>query len=391
MSQTAKDKLKACRVKLLIQQPFFGTIVIQSNFIEDNTSRNPTMATDGRNIYYNTKFVESLTSQELFGVLAHEILHICNQHHLRRYSRSPERFNVAADYALNPLLIESGFTLPKGCLLDDKWKNMSTEAIYEKLPEDIMEKLFGKNQSEDGSCQEKPGEGPMMPGGVMDAPSGPGDPTYAEAEQFTKELLAQAAAAARMSGKIPAGLEKMVGELLKPVVNWKSELAQFLTDSSKSDYAFHRPSPRYLASGLYLPSLFEITTGEFVMVRDTSGSIGQKEADRMTSEALGIIEVGGQSLLVLDVDTRVAGVVELEPGDDPQIPLKGGGGTSFAPSVHYLEEHEIVPKALIYMTDGYCDDFAPEPEYPFLWCIIGGNNSFKPPYGEVLTIDSLDN
>jgi len=91
------------------------------------------MATDGRRIVYNPAFVEKLTSPELEGVLAHECLHVGLAHHCRRGERDAELWNRAADYAVNPILINNGITLPKDALIDPAFAALSAEEIYARL------------------------------------------------------------------------------------------------------------------------------------------------------------------------------------------------------------------------------------------------------------------
>ena len=44
------------------------------------------------------------------------------------------RWNIACDYAINPLLVEAGFELPEGALLDPAYAGLSAEDIYARLP-----------------------------------------------------------------------------------------------------------------------------------------------------------------------------------------------------------------------------------------------------------------
>ncbi len=83
------------------------------------------MATDGVSIYYNPGYVETLNASELAGVLAHEVMHPALQHHTRRGGRNPKRWNMACDYAINPLLIDAGITLPKDVLIEHRFRGMS--------------------------------------------------------------------------------------------------------------------------------------------------------------------------------------------------------------------------------------------------------------------------
>src|SRR5215468_5435087 len=124
-------KLLRARVQLLFKQPFFATLCLRLKLIPANAF--PTMATNGKVICYNTAFVESLTPEELEGVLAHEVSHCALGHHCRRGSRKKRLWNVACDYAINPILLKNGLVLPAGALVNSDYEGLSAEQIYERL------------------------------------------------------------------------------------------------------------------------------------------------------------------------------------------------------------------------------------------------------------------
>jgi predicted metal-dependent peptidase len=124
-------RIQKARATLLLDHPFFGTLLFRLG-ARSRTSIE-TMATDGVSLFFNPKFVETLSTAELIGTLAHETMHPALQHHTRRGSRNPKRWNMACDYAINPLLVEAGLTLPKDVLLDHRFRGMSAERIYNLL------------------------------------------------------------------------------------------------------------------------------------------------------------------------------------------------------------------------------------------------------------------
>ena len=124
------QKLTRSRVQLLILQPFFGTLCLRLKLIPGDL---PTMATDGSRIVYNPAFVDQLKPAELEGTLAHEVMHCALGHQCRRGNRDPGLWNEAADFAINPILIANGFTLPAGALIDPAFANLSAEEIYARL------------------------------------------------------------------------------------------------------------------------------------------------------------------------------------------------------------------------------------------------------------------
>ena len=352
--------LTKAKIKLIIKSPFFATLALSMGYKEDDSI--PTACTDGTNIIYNPKFIDSLTVDEIVGLLAHEVMHVANLHHLRIQDREHDRFNAAADYAVNEILVASDFKLPNGALLDRKYKNMSTEEIYNLLPKDTQKPKFGdviKNQSKTESEKQ-------------------------EEVNRVKTMVAKASTVARSQGKLPLGIERFVNDILTPVINWREVLVRFMTEKANLDYQWTMPNKRYLPT--YLPSLQAVPVlGEIVLVVDTSGSIDNKLLDEFASEISDICLMISKPLLVIYVDTKVCAVQTFEPDDHIILNPKGGGGTSFVPAFNYLDANEISPACLIYFTDGECNSYPSEPDYPVLWAIYN-NNNFKPNFGEIIKI-----
>src|SRR5208282_5738728 len=146
--------------------------------VEDRSIR--TMQTDGVSIRYNPDFVAGLSRGPLRTVIAHETMHNAALHHTRRGGRDLRRWNIACDYAINPLLVEAGFELPEAMLIDPAYAGMSAEDIYAKLPRDAGEN--GDNQDSDdpggmgGVSDPPPGGADSGDPGPSDQPNQPGQP-----------------------------------------------------------------------------------------------------------------------------------------------------------------------------------------------------------------------
>ena len=71
--------------------------------------------------------------------------------------------------------------------------------------------------------------------------------------------------------------------------------------------------------------------------------------------------------------------------DDLPVTLKpaGGGGTDFRPPFAWVEEQEIRPACLIYLTDLRSRYFPRPPDYPVLWAATTGRTA---PFGETLRL-----
>jgi predicted metal-dependent peptidase len=102
-------------------------------------------------------------------------------------------------------------------------------------------------------------------------------------------------------------------------------------------------------------------------------------------------EVAPEKIHVAYCDTRVTGLLELEPGDAPVFKPAGGGGTDFRPVFEKVAEEGLEPACLIFMTD--CMGTFPEepPPYPVLWLSTIRpeelSEGYTPPFGELLYLD----
>ncbi|WP_312929039.1 DUF2201 family putative metallopeptidase, partial [Pseudescherichia sp.] len=69
-------------------------------------------------------------------LLAHEAWHVGLMHPLRRGNRDPEKWNAACDFAINIMLKDLGYHFDANLgLLDEQYRGMSAETIYDKLPD----------------------------------------------------------------------------------------------------------------------------------------------------------------------------------------------------------------------------------------------------------------
>lgn len=119
------------RSALIMDQPFFGSLAMQLEVIA--SQRHETMATNGRQMFYNHAFLDTITAQQTKGVIAHEVMHCALNHHTRRAHRDPQLWNSACDYVVNAILVRAGFELPEGAYLDPQYDGLGAEAVYRIL------------------------------------------------------------------------------------------------------------------------------------------------------------------------------------------------------------------------------------------------------------------
>ena len=396
-------RIQKARTTLLLDHPFFGSLLFRLKGQERPSIQ--TMATDGVSLFYNPEFVSTLSQGELAGVLAHEVMHPALQHHTRRADRSLKRWNIACDYAINPLLVDAGLTLPKDVLLDNRFRGMSAERIYNLLDQDELEsqqKSGSSNRSNDPSKSVDDGENsqdgsedgpsaPITPGGigqVLDAPLAEEADGKDCSEQARDWQIAveQAEALARLAGKAPAGLERSIKEAAQAAVDWRELLRRLWSDTVPADYSWMRPNRRHIWAGLYLPGTVREGVGEIAIAVDCSGSVNARQLGLFEAEIRSILE--GQRPLrthVMYFDALVQQVDTYEAGQPIQLQPKGGGGTDFRPCFQWLDENGIVPQTLVFLTD-LCGKFPQDaPSYPVLWA---STESRHAPFGQVIPMEA---
>ncbi|NQW81127.1 MAG: hypothetical protein HQ445_08135 [Polaromonas sp.] len=359
------EKLTRARTQLLLDYPFFGELALRLRLTEDVGI--PTMAVDGRSMFYNPTFVDGLSVGLTRAIVAHEVMHCVFDHMGRREGRSPKRWNHAGDYAINQMLTDSGFDFEGTGLLNPAYANMTTDQIYNLLPE---------------STDNAPGPGEKG-GALDDCIDGDADSTDANATDW-KIATIQAANSAKAMGKLPGSLGRFIEELTTPKVDWRDRLRRFVTEVSKDDYSWMRPNRRFISQGLYLPSLYSESMGEIAVAIDTSGSIGQAMLDAFGAEVKSIVQsVRPSKTTVIYCDAAVNHVDEFGPNDELHFKLHGGGGTDFRPPFALLDEQSTVPVCFIYLTDGY-GPFPLDPGYPVMWCCT---TDVVAPCGETIPIE----
>jgi predicted metal-dependent peptidase len=386
------------RAKIISRLIFLAEFVMDKENLEDNTI--PTLTTNGVVIKYNPTFMNSRTVNDQFVLYLHEIVHNFLGHPLRMTALmqqqgdhyDEEAAQRAADYAVNDLIYDAKFTLPPDALYDHKYIGMAFEEIYpllakQKQRSHSMEKQW--NPLEQGECkpQAKPGSDPHAK--EEDQP----ELTPQEVKELLdkhQQKMTQAIQMGQMAGNIPAGLKRLFDKLTESKVDWRDVLPVEIGDVlGYDDYSYMHPDPRYSDEDFLYPGMVAEERGEVVIAVDTSCSVTNEQAADQASEALEIVKNHRpEKTYVLWVDTKVHNPQVFDKHEqDVQLEPKGGGGTDFRPPFRYVEENGIQPKLFIYMSDGWCHSFPPEPSYPVIWVIVGRNRGFKPPFGEVIYKD----
>ena len=385
-------RIQKARTTLILDHPFFGTLLFRLGARPSRAVA--TMATDGISMFYNPEFVETLNAAELIGVLAHEVMHPALQHHTRRGDRNQARWNMACDYAINPMLLDAGLTLPKDVLIDDRFRGMSAERIYnlieeEKNQEGSSEQAENKPAQSDLDANEP--QAPSTPGGVgqvLDAraPVGEERPSISEQAREWQIAVEQAESVAKLAGKVPGSALRTLEAAQSARTDWRELLRRAWSETTPADYSWMHPNRRHVWSGLYLPGTTSEGVGEIAVAVDCSGSISARQLGLFEAEIRSILS-GQRPRLVhaLYFDAAVQKVEWFQGGEPISLVPTGGGGTDFRPCFDWLRERGIVPATLVFLTD-LCGTFPSEaPQYPVIWA---STENRRAPFGQVVSMEA---
>ncbi|WP_372522560.1 VWA-like domain-containing protein [Sulfuricaulis sp.] len=401
-----ENKLVAARTWLIIDKPFLGALVLRLPLVEADPKWCHTTATDARSFYYNRDYIKALSFEQTKFILAHEALHCALSHFARREHRHKRRWDLACDFAVNPLLMADGLTPAPDALILDAYKDMTAEEIYPCIQENADEEpmdqhLYDQDDRPHGSGDRDDGEGgrgeeqtddnggshgePDAQAGGAPQPPPLSTPERDSLDKQWQQRLASAAQQAMQAGKLGGSMARMVDHLLQPQLPWRMLLAHYMTRASRNDYSFAHPSRR--EGTAILPGLRSQHI-DLLVVLDTSGSISDDEMQEFLSEVNAIKGQVGARITLHSCDEKLAaeGPWIFDPWEDVKLPgkLPGGGGTRFTPVFEWAEWQDRAPDLLVYFTDARGEFPKIEPSYPVLWLVKGKE---KVPWGQRIQLN----
>lgn len=399
------------RVSMLFNQPFFGSLATRLE-LKEGGPWCKTMATDGKNFFYNREWIKSLSSKELMFSLCHEVLHLVFDHLGRGKGKNKKIWDIAIDYVVNATLVHERLgAIPQGALLDSRFTyDMSADEIYQIL---LKEADGGKDFSDLSPLDthmEMPGESGsnsngVDPGQETGVDYSDGTPALDETTLDATRVAIRAAfinAVQSNSGNAPAHIVRLLNELVEPTIDWRELLTKSIQASFKEDFSFNQPSRRSWAINmrnktgynLILPSQ---KTGQIIDIcisLDTSGSISDDIFASFLSETVGICEqYDDYRLHVWCIDAAIYDPQVFTPdniADLKSYKPKGGGGNDFPLNWKYMAENDIIPELFVVFSDGYpCGSWG-DPDYCDTIFVIRNewDKNIQAPFGITVYMDS---
>jgi len=382
----ANRKLKKAKISLMRSPKFAlwqGIFMLGTVTVRDDI---PTACTDGWNEMYGRAFIEELPDKQLAFVVAHEGLHKA----LRQlttwralWTLDAALANAAMDYVINLILKDTDpycevIEMPMRDgevlgLIDEKYRGMNTKKVFDILKQEQEE---GGGGGGGEGFDDHDWEG---------ASEQPAEEVEAQAKEVERALRQGRMLDGKINGKGGSNLPREIADLLKPKVDWREQLREFVNAicANKDASSWRRVNRRFLHMDMYMPSLVGESVGHIVVGVDTSGSIRTEDITRFLSEVQAIANhVHPEKVDLIYWDHAVAGHEEYDAASLMTLvnstKPRGGGGTDPRCVSTYLKEKKVKPECVIMLTDGYIGDWGNDWDAPTLWAITDNEQAMSP-------------
>lgn len=389
-----KYDIERLKRKMFVKYPFFGSVVANVSYKEDTTIK--TAETDGKTIYYNPNFLNTLNVSEQTFVFAHEVCHIAFNHILRSEGKDEYTWNIATDGVINQFLKRDGLEMVEGCVDIKDAINYDAEELYEKLIKD-KEREQKKEQAghdshnmwkdaikkfkeettlteQEKQIKEKQEQTKKM--GEKDSFKENLAEKKRKLEKLKREILKEVSQRGKTSNSVIRTIND-IGKS-KPIVDWRYILKETITYNA--DWSYKNAE---IEDGVISANLEEQPHSETEILLDTSGSISDFLLRGFLRECKNILQTS--KLKVGCFDTKFYGFHEIRTEQDIEnMQFEGGGGTDFCIAVNSFTKR--VENKIIF-TDGHAQ--MPDTPIDAIW-IVFGFEKIRPKGGKVIYISPQD-
>lgn len=368
---------------VMLTQPFFGQLL--TKFKVEPTERFPTLAVSLDTLFYNPTFIESISDDECIAAITHEVMHGMFAHlvEMDMYHESgigpdgkpyeQDKYNRAADYVINDLIKQNNIgTIGAGWCWDAAYPHTMTPAeIYEVLPSDPPS---GGGKGKGAGQQSHDTH-------VSDGAAG-----NQKQNAIQPQDVQSAFETAKALGHVPAGIERLIGSIIRPKHSPWAMLRQAVISAMRGhDTTTWRRLNRHMMSrGVVMPGRTGFACGRVGVVVDTSGSIGD-ELLQLFANHMGAIlsDAKPREIKVYWTDAKVHRVDTVKSGQDLRRAVEkpvGGGGTDMECGIKAAgaDGCDIV----VVLTDGHTP-FTKGPKRPVIWAMT---TDVQAPYGRTIKI-----
>lgn len=380
--------ITALKRKVIALYPFFGSIAADVEYQETEDIKS--IKSDGRNIFYNPKYMSCLSAADQILVLAHELCHIAFEHTARGKGKDPMIWETATDAVINQMLKRDGLDIIAGGIDYPEAIDYDAEQYYEILLKEKldMELLFGKLEGQEnpaggGGNGEQPPESDDSEDDSEDEDNNDesdqvllpaeDDSDNEDSEDDEHALVEEKESKAGNAVNRDTRIVEEIGNC-QPVIDWRLILLD--TINYGVDWSY---TNAVLENGIVRPVLEEMPVPETEIVLDTSWSVDEELLRNFLRECKNILTFS--KLKAGCFDTVFYGFHDIRTVQDIEnMPFQGGGGTDFNVAA---EAFTLRVDNRIIFTDGQ----APMPDkfLKAIW-VVYGDETIEPAGGTVIHI-----
>lgn len=234
---------------------FLGQMLNSISLTENN--KIVTVANDGEEIFYNSKYMNTISLEQQASLIAHEASHIALLHSYRakKINADPIIWNIAADYVVNNVLekyTEQDIIQSVGLKCPDIYKDKTTEYIYKKLKEEYtVEQLLAISLCKFDETLDAPVEDimpPKMCGNDID---------YSVYNRVADAINASFTITSDTFGYQIDNAIIAISNYPQSSDSWRKHFMNYCLSfaSRLEEKSLLKPNRRYITSGVYLPSV----------------------------------------------------------------------------------------------------------------------------------------
>jgi len=362
---SSKDKIQKAREKLILEEPYFGTVATTLKLKESYDIKS--FESNGKNLIYNPDYIDIVDSEDIEFMLANGAMHSILKHNNRVGSRYVKLWQLATDLTINSILVKNGLSLPLDANFEDRFDGFYAEEVYEILYSEIKDEELSDDETFDDKRSDE-----VQEEIVEDI----------DELEFLEQLLDKMS----RQGTLPKDLKLLIPEYFSNKIDWRDILYRYIASYAKSTFSFMPPNKKYLYRGIYLPALSSDLL-RIVIAIDTSGSVDEKLLSIFLSEVQSITQqYPNYEIDIITADSKIQSHEVFLAGENLNYEITGRGGTDFNIVFEYIDRYVDYPTILLYFTDGYGTFPNSEPSYDTAWITT---NDIEVPFGEKIVLDII--
>lgn len=367
--------------KVLAMYPFFGSVAANVEYqeIEDTGI----MKNDGSTIFYDPRYMSTLSDNDQLFLLAHELCHIAFEHKERGVGKDPTVWMSATDAVINQMLKRDGLEIISGGIDYPEAIDYSAEEYYELLLSEKLDielidgQLEGQETPSDShgeSKQEDTGDNSDEDESEESYKELPLEEDRDDEDEDDEYILIEEkeSDAGNAVNRDIRTVEEIGASA--PLIDWRVILPN--TINYGVDWSY---SNAILEDNIVRPVLEELPIPETEIILDTSWSVDEDLLRNFLRECKNILTFSKMKAGCFDTVFYGFHDIRNEKDIDDMV-FEGGGGTDFNAAVNAFTLR--VDNRIIF-TDGQ----APMPDKPMnaIW-VVYGDEEIAPDGGTVIRI-----